>query len=624
MTPIDRQIKIVFFFRRTLQALTVLFVVALVINLWQKWQTRVVDLDPEASTIIKFSEVGQMQAFVSDYAFAANLITDIESVPALRELFFNKSPLVLQNQIASNENLETVLAWREMASQNSDDHVYYSSYSNLNLLILPSKTLYELAFAANKFATLTLLESFLNEVRSGTVKLQNYFDVAPPIYYDPTVGGRVYAVGPSFPSLPAVEAVAAYLLMSEVDTASARLYEIQSHRYLADLLSSGAHWPLDIEYAVRLVEIYFNELKKFPDFANKLASAKGEWSTATLSSSVDIKPIFIPRTLKPQFSYDTNSEMTATGDFGVTATANNNNELLGKLRLSLVDSRLGESLPRLYEYDFKDGSLLPADLVYWSTVKQPAFGVLGGPVFSSDRYLYLQLEESGLLPVSNARLVLKANDTLQPLDLRLAVSTQESVFLSPSGSRVAVLVGQKGDPIAQIHLLRVEGDALKTERIIDGSSPAWGKNDDELWYVKAGRVYRHDLVADTLNPIDIVLRDETTKTELVYLPTKDVLVVAETFLDTVTYRLNNQTSFYRAKEGNRYDLAQTVNMTDHYWQNVTVSDDEQYLAGVVFETLGEHKPRILIFNINSGIIEKEIDLKAFRSSVVKIDDWVKP
>ncbi|MEZ4195342.1 MAG: hypothetical protein R3B53_03050 [Candidatus Paceibacterota bacterium] len=372
---------------RFLVAASVVFLAVVAITFWRQQNKPVVVTPVSSSQVVNFYDLASTSDITQAYAFNSKVIHDLESYPDIKSLFFSARTNFIKDD---NERLKALTRIKEAQKDTtdfSDKHVYHTSYYVGNVLVLPDLTLHELLLKKERPGTSVLLETALADVRSGVVKLQDYFNQPTPSQLDETITSQLYFKTPSFPNLTTAEVLTVLYLLAEVDPLNSRLYEMHAHQYIGHVLQSGGVFDFDVEYAVNLVAVYYQIFKQNEYYQGLIETAKSEWldstvATGTLALSPKYELVGFPH--QSSFSIVANNY-----DYKVPAE-----ELTGSLMLSLIDERLPSPHSTLYEYNFKSEDLLPS-ATSLNKRQFPALGVnVGFASYASlHRYVFVSGEQ---------------------------------------------------------------------------------------------------------------------------------------------------------------------------------------------------------------------------------------
>ncbi len=610
---------------RFLVGSTVAFVGVIMLLWWQERAEHSVEVAPRP-TLRHFSTEAAMADVTRDYAFGARYIHDIEVYPELRKVFFEADVASKLSESTLAKRLSEVESVRSLATAFEQDHVYHTSYYIGNLLVLPDQPLHTLLLEQSVPKTALLIDTALADVRAGVVKLQQYYDVAPPSWYLTPGAGALFYPTPSFPSLTVSEAAIVFYLLATVDPTHARHYERSLSVFADQVWRTGVHFRLDIEYALRLAALYVEIMRGVPEYQVLISSALDEWGNQlgdgaeggmTWSTSEFIAPDF---PVPSQFAVSAD----ALEEFAIDGTE----PLVGQLHLTLTDTRLDPPLTRLYAYDLEGTSRVLPVALDLTKRQYPELNTAHGyaAYLSAQQYFFISGEMvaepgQGSHQLASSSLFWRAGQTVKRVETPFSVAAQR---LAVSRSGEEVLFSRESDQDAAGEVWRAslrEGSSLP-EKVAVGRSPSYHA-EDAVIVVREGSVYRIDLKTSheskvsgipTLSERGFASYDEVQHT----------LLVADVTLDPTTLVPHSTVALYDLSDrGGEYDgdLLYMVRLTDAMVSSALLSPGGRYLALTVGEGEQQRQPRVLLFDIFNGIITKEIDLTPFAREPLRLDGW---
>lgn len=616
---------------------TVFFIVLVGILFWQQREVPTVAVTEEHA-IIHFSDRSEPTSVTAAYLYGSKYIHDIEAYPQIRDLFFNVSfpELTDKNKIA--ESLAEVKVEKASEDEFGKVHVYSTSYYIGNLLISPDLTLHTLLANGTKPKTSIVLDSALSDVRSGVIKIQNFFDVAPPSYYDEAFVGAVYFPTASFPSLTVAEAGIVLYLLAELDPVNARLYEQFLHQYANQVLASGANFYQDIKYSLNLASAYLDIIKENSDYQNLLEDAREEWVDTKKVSLANYTKIKFPLN---KFPYESRYEILKP-KVNSFKSIDSNEKLGGDLMLSLVDNRLPEPSGKLYSYSLTSDSLLPfaVDLHgrKFNFLKEAVASFAG---VDQNKYFFATgdkpiASEAGNTFFAGSQVFYREGDEVVPFSGSNESNTnkiQSNLQLSPGHDRLLyneLLWEQKSNPDSwDIKLDKiVQGKLLKSEVIARGSSPVLVLGGEIVMFWREGNIWQvntntgSEQIGIVLPKIDGLDKDF----KLDYLEDTQTLLISRSYLELETLEPKVELTIHKLAKSKENALEvkklYEFEIKDGIVLSVKQSPGGSYLAMLVKETIGERRPRLLIFDISNGIIKKELDLTPYSNKAMTIDEWL--
>lgn len=583
---------------------------------------------------VKFSDLATTSDVIVGYAHDARMVHDFESYPELKSLFFSSRTGFLKDANLQTVGLGKVREVQGKADDFSDSHVYNTSYYIGNLLVLPDVTLYDLLSNNAISNTGVLLESALADVRAGVVKLQNYFDQPTPSQLDNTITTQLFFKTPSFPNLTTAEALTVFYLLALVDSKNARTYEMHAHQYLNQVWMSGGTFEFDIEYAVLLAHEYNKIFKSNKYYSDLIKLAETEFENfPVVKSDLLVEPKF--KIL--DFPYSSEFLISDIKNFNYSITYKNE-ELSGSIMLSLIDNRLPEPKSSLYQYNFLEGVLLPYALTLSSrNFPELKSGIRMATYLDEERYLLVVEAEKESGPASDSqrssgvyyyqpgRLSLLKNleKDSQPRvnshpDLNLSensiVWSQESLLNNTIKSQQIFFANLKG------------GEIEKEEKLTQGSFPNFHSDRQGLIFTRDDGIYYRHLVSGEETRViktPLINRGDGT-TSFDYDRDSDIAVSKTVVFDKEKSKFISNINLYQVEtisEAIEGRLVYKLTLEDSRVQSVVLSPAGRYLAITTSEAQTRKSPRLLIFDLISGIIEKEISLESFSPDSLYIDDW---
>ncbi len=616
---------------RFLLFFTLLFVVMLSLLLWFG-RNSAVPVVVEETVIKKFSQYASPAEATKVYEYGAKYIHDIEAYPTIKDLFFSQPILPLVEEEEFKLALEEVYLARQNGTDFGSIHVYNTSYYIGNLLVLPDLALHTLLLSKSRPYTTNLLEMALADVRSGVIKIQNYFDVAPPTFYNASSSGLLYFPTPSFPSLTVTEVATVLNVLANIDPVHARFYEAQLKQFASQTFATGANFKVDIEFALKLAENYISIMKTIPAYQELFAEAKTEWEEIMVVDTTATAPELIYDFRLDDFPYE--SALTILPDKESTySPLYPNEDLDGELKLSLVDERLPKPVLRMYEYDFKHNDLLPFGIDLQPR-KFPqlasSFGL--SRYIDQDTYLFFSGDYSGGIEAKagfkNPQALLRDQDQMWNLELLKdnQSSNLEQIVLAKDGTTIffttAEINSETGLKEQIINKTTLSGNrVVDVERLGVGSSPSL-VGTSTLIFVRNGEIFQLDLLTKNetilpgINPVTVDLLER----KISYFNEQAVLLVVDTFIDRQSLIPTTKVFLYTLRGSEATHLYQAT-FSDLVVADTKLSPAGRYLALVATETLSRHSPKLLIFDIMNGIIKKEVDLSSFSPRSLFIDEW---
>lgn len=606
---------------RFLVAATVVFFGIVTLLWWQERQSPPPSSAP-VTVIQKFSTTAAVSEITQAYPFEAAYIHDVEAVGSISRVFFEQ---VIPELVHEDMHTQSLAEVRAALLYNTDfgmSHVYNTSYYIGNLLIAPRFTLHELLEPTDRPYTTVLLKAALADIRAGVVKIQNYHDVAPPTFYNATRTTALYFPTPSFPSLTVSEAAMVFYILAAIDTHNARLYEHMLQAYAAQVFASGVHFRVDIDYALHLVGEYFAEMRTIPEYQGLLVAARAEWQNSPayeLLETEDQRPFTFA---VPNFPYDaveTKIQFTNNG----YKTAYDTEILSGGIRLSLLDTRLTPSTVRMYNYDPELAVLLPIELDVQSR-NFPELGTSVGLARCITEHSYLTLSGEYSSPVATyptfgVGQVFVRDKNESSLKSRTPELTEVLDWtVSPQGCETMAVATRShtADP----DTISIVNNDEEQEQII-GTAPFFISS-STLGFLRVREVYLKDLPSGTERVVSGILESGVLDSErsLAYFSEQGILTVLDRYLDPASLVPTSVVRLYTI-EADKATIVYEGVFTDYYLQSVTLSPAGHYLAMTATIAGQDRNPQLLIFDINNGIIKKEVDLSAFSPRGLFLDGW---
>lgn len=607
---------------RFLLGATAVFV-AVVTLLW--WQGRVEPPIPpeDVSPLRHFSVEAAMAPVTRDYAYDAVYIHDFESYPALKQLL---SVPGLAHELGAdtlNSRLDEVRTALMRGTTFNRDHVYHTSYYIGNLLVRPSLSLHALLTDHTAPRTAVLLQIALKDLRSGVIKTEEHYDVAPPSWYIASTSPVFYPT-PSFPSLVVSEAVLALYILATVDPAHARSYEQSALAFASQVYTTGAHFRIDIEYAIKFAHAYFTTMQSIPEYQTLFQEAAAEWTA--LSPDEPLARGQVPAFRFPLPDFPVPSQFSASTTYRASRVEVNDERLGGQLRLSLIDTRLPEPRLMLYSYDVVGGKqVLPIALDLTPRQHPVLSSSLGYAEYvSEDTYLFLSGEVLEREPNEYTFLVQRPfwRDHAGTVTPRGEVATlTEPPVLSASGLEFLYTVkSATGDEVRLVPVEATDHDGART--VAQGRSPSF-LTPREVLYVGSSTAYVYDRTTSQSVPVRGVAKLEA-EDSLRYFEEQGVLLVTRVAEAGGTLVPESQVQLYRINrtdEGYDAVLLTEVSLTDAVIGGAALSPGGRYVAIALTEGTEGHRSRVLLYDIISGIIKAEIDLASFATHPLRIDGW---
>lgn len=609
-----------------LLAATAVFIVVVGVLYFQQLNTSV-PKDVNSTTPMKFSSQLSTSQVIREYAYGASIIHDIESYQSIRDRFFTES----FNLSAADLERELLVVADEYKKRDEFArlHVYSTSYYIGNLLVLPEVTLHEMLLSEPRPQTTLLIETALADIRAGVVNLQVYFDQAGPRQYDSTYAGSLYYTSPTFPSLSMSEVGIVLFLLAKLDPQNSAKYETQLHLYANQLFTSGAHFQRDIQYALQLVEEYYKIIGENASYAPLLAEAKKEWQNQApnLDPVPLVEPQFIIKTFEsgPKLApiYNQNSYLPKYPD----------EELTGSLMFSLVDTRLPDTNSRLYQYSYTEGTILPY-AVNLTRRQYPELDFMqsDGSYLDREDYLFLTgRPETKVAEDSPARIVYRNQDTVTTV---VGTEGDEIIRLKPrwysGGDRFVYIEKsaktESGELSGELFQYLVRSKKIE-QLTTDASYPHYYKNRDYVLFLRGNKVMAVN--ANTKEEFELFsvaeyLTGSTQgKTTLSYRVDTNTVIISAHNIALASGMPESVIGVYQLGEETVPAVATktVLKLANYAVASGVQSPGGRYLALAGTETMSRRNPKVLIFDLTSGIISTEIPLTPFSVRKLQIDDW---
>lgn len=607
---------------------TALFLGVIAIVWWQGRHT-VGSLTSDTIAIKKFSDTATVSSFTKEYEFAAQHITDIESVPGIKERFLTTVPPEFLYSSAHAAALTEVREATRFTTEYGTSQVYNTSYYIGNLLVSPRLSLHELLLANNRPPyTTMLLETALSDIRAGVVKIQNYHDVAPPDFYQATRTSTLYFPTPSFPSLTVSEAAMVLSLLATVDRDRAPLYEYMLEEYASHVFAAGVHFRSDIEAALMLVGEYLTVMRDTPEYQALFLAAAAEWKNegaAVIDYDIDfVRPFSFTLHNFPALKTDT---PVSVRDYGYS-TEYQDEVLGGDIRLSLVDMRVSPRTLRLYEYDVATNAVLPVDVDLKSSGATDLGTSVGfarcvtnlESIFVSGTYTAVP----ETIPYFSAARFFTYNQTTRTVQPLAGGSLENfsATALSPSENcTTAALIQRVGEESGKISLRSLTDETVREEFL--GTSPTFISS-DMVAFVRDGLVYQKEIGSNDAPRVVPSLGDAGTDFErsISYAPEQAMMVVIDRVQPQRSLIPYTTVTLYRKTSDMTFSKVYEIEFAGRRVATAMLSPAQHYLAVVSTRSVGGREGELLIFDINSGIIKRVVDLSAFSPRSLFIDAWV--
>lgn len=620
---------------RFLIGLTVLFIVVALGVYIVQLRTDTEETAPVAFSPIYFFSVTDHNEVTKEYLYGAKIITDIESYPVIQDLFFKNQLSALHGTSAVASALEEVAIERAKATPVSDKRVWDTSYYIGNLLISPTKYLHQDLLELSGSATAVLLETVLADVRAGTVALENYFNTAPPNLYHPSLNSQVYWLTPSFPSLTVTEAVTTLYVLAAIDPNNARQYEQQAHQYVNQVLTSGGQFRIDIEYGIALAAAYFSIIQSDSHYQPLLEAARKEWIGREVSAPQSNSPV-VSRFKIPDFPYATNFSLTETTRFGYTPIFPAE-ELTGSLMLTLADTRLPVWHRTLYQCTFANPAVLP----YAVDLNHKNFPAVGTSFYDAtytgaDAYVFATDDAAPLFgtesPTLSANsLVYRNAKTVHAVTSEAEGSIWQEPSFSKSGEQLAFVKRSPANrdtvdtQLVQVGDFRA-GNLTNIQTVATGTSPIFALGDTLLLIDKYDGVYSYSFKTKEFEKIIALPKTDTIweASTIRYSEDTQLITYTNQYFDPVTLQPQAVVSVYKLAHsglGTTVDQVLEFNVKDAVVGAALMSAGGRFLAVSESETNFGRSSKVLIYDVINGIVKTEIDLGAFSSRVLALDEW---
>ncbi len=581
-----------------------------------------------------FSARATETAYISNYVNQSRIIHDAEAIPAVRELFFTREI----NTPNTDEEIQVALAEIKSAQQSSSTasalHVRSTSYYIGNLLILPGLTLHHFLTPGTRQATSRLIDTALADTRAATVKLQRHFDVAPPAFYDQQITSQLTYHAASFPSLTVPEVATVLTILASINPTYARLYEEQLRAYLADVLTSGSHWAVDIEYGLKLAQAMVAAMRESQAYSDLFTAAQAEWTepTVAIEHTYEWRPV--PYSFfYTNLAYQSNFLVQVTEYDPVNSEMREQEELSGYLTLSLLDERLPESTPRLYVYGVEADSFLPAHLNL--TVNNYPFLGTGISQLKQTSNRNRKIALSGKpTPIYNTTAWYRYNkvvyieegqvQVLDKLFTEQATNFKELEW-QPETEQILLVGNSEKAKASEVFRVQLRNNATKPVESIGVGTDAVMLDADLVVVERNGLLYLWSkdwtelrLVTEIKSPTATTL-----SRSIRYFADASTLLVLDRQLETSTLLPNSVVSLYQwlATE-QKFVLSRTVNLEDGILHDAVLSPQGRYVGLAVTIPGGEDRARLLLFDTISGIIKKELLLEGFDTRRISLDEWL--
>jgi hypothetical protein len=557
-----------------------------------------------------FSSVTSRTPAVAHYPSGSAIIHSINNYPTLLRLFdpaeirrwLTPDLIEMQAGIASKKYLE--------ASEFSISYVYQTSYYIGNLLIAPDKHLVQVL--DGKPVSAHLFEYALADLRAVTTQLQDFYDVAPPYFYDTSIVSSLVYEHPSFPSLLGAEAYLVYLIIAQLDPKNARQYAQLASQYISTLRSTGSHYDFDIDYSLQLSSLLLPIMLDQTDYQGLFDAAGQEWLNQPLIAfeekiNIEFLPGFtLPRRLM----------VRGTG-------SGSSNNLSGNMIMSLVDQRIPDANSRLYELDLDREQIIPIalDLNARNYLDlMPSLGdysnsVSGGYHFSGspfklrnrfDVYPRNPIQawtRSGFEEPPRLLFVLDQVDSYKKLSansngtywIAWSAKTNNLSVVEASTNRVSDLGKVKAVSwFDQTSLIFVSDYGLELYSTLSGDrkliTPIGFTNDSDEYFV-------------------------ATETNGAY-----VIIISQNY-DVANLQHEAALALYKVNE-QELELLRVMTISDAYVESAVLSPDGQFVGLLVSDGITNWNGSILLLDTNSGIIKKEIRLNDFSPANRSLEAWL--
>lgn len=616
---------------RFLMVATAVLVCVFMLLWWQERQ-QPVETVPVLPVAYSFSSRATPSEVIVVYGNDSRILHDIEAIPTIKELFFS-NPVVLPNTPETiAEALNEVRYAVNASSSNSALHVRSASFYIGNLLVLPNLTLHAVLSEEGTGATARLLDTALADVRSGAVKLGQYFDIAPPSFYDQTLVSQLTYYAPSFPSLTVAEAATVLQLLAILNPLHARLYEAQLETYLSEVIASGSHWSMDVTYGMRFARAMVAAMQESPSYQSLISAAAEEWQTRDVTTRTSYLWQPAPfRFFSALFIYPNVMTVRRSDDL-TRDTADDTSTEKGMIYLTLRDERLPAPVARPYAYNTETKMVLPTDLDL-SPRQQPLLGSALSQVLREEtggRSIFLSGEPAPWYDRSRwyltNRVFVREGDTVSPI---AALVSDTQVYYS-------ALDWQEDSMIAFVRLpaegKAVEGEVGVATTVTGASGPiVLGSgsdvtlvDEDTVLYVQSGQVYEWKKEQSESRVITAIPAptSETERRQIEFFEEQSTLLLQDTLVDPFTMIPKTEVSLVElTATEERFTPGVKVTLTGGVVHDVELSPVGDQIAFVVTPLGGIDQVRLLLFDINSGIISQDTLLEGFGTSRVTIDGW---
>jgi hypothetical protein len=608
---------------------TLIFVLVLSLVWWQE-RSRVVVVDESPLSVRTFSSVLKDTEITQAYMYDAAYLHDIEAYPDIARTFLQKGTTPLRDDTLE-EALAAVLAATAYATATTEATVYDTSQYVGNFRLVSGVSLYELLLQRSGPYTKQLLETALADLRAGVIKIQKFHDVAPPTVYRDGVVNPVFFPTPSYPSLTVSEVALTARLMAMVDPRNARMYELSALWYAGEVFASGAHFKADIDAGLTVAAQYTRLMEEVSEYDELLRRAAEESNLTMVESSDGDVALLHPLAFKTvPFDGVQIEDAIESINYGYEPRYDAE-EIAGVITATLLDDRLVAQQIRPYTITLRDTSVLPIvmDKTERTTIEQ-ASGVAWYTPVDSRSAVYVSgtgsLPRRGYFLPGSEVLMYTHENTLRKitlpndsLDDKSSPQITSLAFHQPSSQYVVSVKESSETPYLVAGNIQ---DEQVPEQFAAGASPTF-INDTEVLYVHKGQVFVGNLKTKSKTPLSgLSTARPGSDYTLRYDADAELLLVTEV---TTTLVPESTVTFYSLqREGailvptKRYQ----VTFLDRVVHDVVLSPQGHYVALAVTKTTSIRDGSILIFEINSGIIKKEIDLKAFNPEITTFGSWL--
>lgn len=599
---------------------TAVFVLVVTSLWWQERGREVNSTEDFLYPVSHFSEKAAMAEATSAYVYGATYIHDIEQYPEIKERFFGSFTLGFRNKNELKEALLAVTEAHKKVDEGIKKHVYYSSYYIGNLLVLPNKTLHELLLE-NRPYTSMLLEAALSDVRAATIKIGEYYDVAPTYFYDKSLEGAIYYPAPSAPSLTVSEAAIVLHILAEVDPAYARVYEQQLADFTEQVFISGAHFASDIQASLDLAEIFTRLIKDNSTYLGILYNAQKEWDSDR-EVSARVEPIFKNTFKIKGFSYPTAFFIDSVINHGYKPTYTNET-LGGFIMFTARDGRIPNATKRLYQYDWREDTILPILLDERDRQRTFSMKSLEQASYSDlSNYSFISQDETGVSVINREGSNFTALNGLE-------ATSQIYNFESRNDIGKLVFTEMTDSSLPIVRLVNFDSRSVTKSLLIENATSPTIYDSDRIFFVSDNEIGTFEESTQKRSALfgieSLSSYNSSSMRKIKYSTELEQLVVIDTDLDEKSLISSTRVSLYSVVESNSNELSVKLNysatFTDTALSGCELSPAGRYLACSTDFVTGE-KSRILIFDIINGIIKKEIDLSDFIQSDTSLDGWV--